>query len=218
MELTPETFAIPAQHTPRKDTHASWNTQTSSHRGILRNGLCNGPNQQKIYNRNSHPDKQLPVQFLAKQQPVVAKSTCEAEYISTAEATTLTLWIRNLVQEIYLPTQLRQLHVENTAAVQMAKSMGGTKRRKCIDVRNHYLHETVKSGKIEIKRILTEQQYADIFTNPLKAKLCNKHKEKNKINKIRKPRPRFGECSSLQNPEETLRQTFRTENTAVTLR
>ena len=63
------------------------------------------------------------------------------------------------------------MHFDNTAAVQMAKSMGATKRRKCIDVRYHYLHEIVQEGIMKIERIPTTEPYHDIFTKPLKATL-----------------------------------------------
>ena len=125
-----------------------------------------------------------PVQWLAKQQPVVAKSTCEAEYIATAESTTVTLWIHNLLKEARLPTASPTLHVDNTAAVQMANNMRATRRRKCVDVRYYYLHDTVQKGELKIIRIPTTQQYADIFTKPLKATLYQRHK--NNI-QIRKP-------------------------------
>ena len=106
---------------------------------------------------------EAPVQWLAERQPVVAKSKCEAEYIAAAETKALTLWLHNLVREIQLPTSTPTVHVDNTAAVQMAKSMGGTKRRKCIDVRCHYHHDTVQKGKLHVRRIPSIEKYADIL-------------------------------------------------------
>ena len=88
-----------------------------------------------------------PVKWLARQQKVVAKSTCGAEYIAAAEATTLTLWQHNMIAELQLNPATPTLHVDKTAAVQMAKSSGATKRRKCIDVKYHYLHDTVQAKK-----------------------------------------------------------------------
>ena len=58
----------------------------------------------------------------------------------------------------------------------MAKSMGATKRRKCMDVRYHYLHDIVQKGIVKIERIPTTEQYADIFTKHLKATLYKTHK------------------------------------------
>ena len=140
-----------------------------------------------------------PVQWLAKQKPVVAKRTCEAEYIAAAETTALTFWLHNLVREIKLPTSTPTVHVDNTAAVQIAKSMGATKRRTCIDVIYHYLHDTVQKGKLHVRRIPSIEKYANILTNPLKANLCRGHKSNIAVTDIRATLPsRRGECGSLQ--------------------
>ena len=130
-----------------------------------------------------------PVQWLARQQTVVAKSTCEAEYIAAAEARTLTLWLLNLLAELQLNPTTPTLHVDNTVAVQMAKSSGATKTRKCIEVKYHYLHHTIQKNKIHIRRIPSSDQCADIFTKPLKATLLKTHKGNLTI---RAPCPRVG--------------------------
>ena len=68
------------------------------------------------------------------------------------------------------------MHIDNTAAAQIAKSMGATRRCKCIDVRYHYLHDIVQKGELAISIIPTTEQYADICTKPLKATLYKRHK------------------------------------------
>ncbi|CDF38989.1 unnamed protein product [Chondrus crispus] len=123
-----------------------------------------------------------PVQWLSRQQPIVTKSTCEAEYIAAAETATLTIWLANMMKETSIPTRQPVLHVDNTAAVQMAKNTGATRRRKCIDVRYHFLHETVQTGKLKVSRISTTEQKADILTKPLKNTLFQKHKHSIQIN------------------------------------
>ena len=55
------------------------------------------------------------------------------------------------------PTKKPTMHVDNTAAVQMAKSMGATKRRKCIDFRYHYPYEIVQKGIMKIECIPTTE-------------------------------------------------------------
>lgn len=61
--------------------------------------------------------KQYLVRCLAKQGPIVVQSTCRAEYITAAEAENIMLWVRHLVNELQVPTQQPQLHVNDTAAV-----------------------------------------------------------------------------------------------------
>ena len=140
-----------------------------------------------------------PVQLLAKQQPIFAKSTCESEYIAAAETTALTLRLHNLVLEIQLPTSTPTLNTDNTAAVKMAKSMGATERRKFIDVRYNFHHDTVQKVKLQLRRIPSIQQYADILTKLLQASLYRAHKAKLAVKDIRDTLPsRRGECGSLQ--------------------
>ena len=69
--------------------------------------------------------KEVPVKWLARQQRIVAKSTCEAEYIAAAEATKLTIYMQKLVAETRLPTTRPTMHIVNTPAAQMAKTTQG---------------------------------------------------------------------------------------------
>ena len=68
------------------------------------------------------------------------------------------------------------MHIDITATAQMAKSMGDTRLCKCIDGRYRYLHDTVQQGELEIDRIPTTEQFADIFTNPFMSTMYKGHK------------------------------------------
>ena len=111
------------------------------------------------------------VQWLARQQPIVAKSTCEAEYIAAAETATLTVWLTNMLRETTLNTGQPTFYIENTAAAQLAKNTGATRRRKCIDIRYHFLRETVQTGKLKVARIPIEEQKAG--DSPSRSKQCH---------------------------------------------
>ena len=69
-----------------------------------------------------------PVQWLAKQQPVVAKSACEAEYITAAQAATLTTWLQTLIAESGITSARPIMYIDNATAAQMVKSMGHSPR------------------------------------------------------------------------------------------
>ena len=92
------------------------------------------------------------------------------------------------------------MHVVNKAAVKTAKSMGATRRHKCIDFRYHYLHNIVQKIEMKIERIPTTAKYADVFTKPLKATLYKKNQNNLQILPTTASASQHscqGECGSL---------------------
>lgn len=115
------------------------------------------------------------IHWQAKQQPIVAKSTCEAEYIAAAEAATHTLWIRNLLRELGITLPPTPLHIDNSAAAHMARQQAPTKRRKCIDIKYHFLQDTIKQNAIKVVRVPTHDMPAVLMTKPLKRSTFQRH-------------------------------------------
>ncbi|CDF32156.1 unnamed protein product [Chondrus crispus] len=117
------------------------------------------------------------VHWLSKQQPLVAQSTCEAEYISAAETAQITVWIRNLLTELgYRQHQPTTLCMDNAAAITIARNTAPTKRRKCIDIRYHLLQDLTHHHAITLKHVTSRRMYADIMTKPLKPMPFNEHR------------------------------------------
>uniref|UniRef100_A0A151UFD3 Copia protein n=1 Tax=Cajanus cajan TaxID=3821 RepID=A0A151UFD3_CAJCA len=81
--------------------------------------------------------------WLSKKQPIVALSTCEAEYVVAS-------W-------------------NNRSAIKLAKNPINHERSKHIDVRFHFIREKVKEGSVELEHVGSKEQVADIFTKPLPA-------------------------------------------------
>ena len=59
------------------------------------------------------------------------------------------------------------LMCDNTSAVSMRKNSVHYKRTKHIDVRHHFLRDTVEKGNIVLTYCPMEEQIADIFTKAL---------------------------------------------------
>ncbi|CDF33643.1 unnamed protein product [Chondrus crispus] len=117
------------------------------------------------------------VYWQAKQQPIVAKSTCEAEYIAAAETATHAIWLRNTLTEIGIYTTELPLCIDNTAAEHIARQKAPTKRRKCIDIRYHYSQDVTQNQTVAVQRIGSKDMPADIMTKPVKAPLYHKHRQ-----------------------------------------
>ncbi|OWZ33152.1 hypothetical protein C356_05475 [Cryptococcus neoformans c45] len=109
-----------------------------------------------------------PVSWCSKRQRTTASSTMEAEYIAASEATREVIWLRNLLQELYLPqVGPSTLLVDNEAAINLSKNPLLHGKSKHIDIRYHVIRERVELGDLTVEYIPTAQQRADVFTKPL---------------------------------------------------
>jgi transposase InsO family protein len=109
------------------------------------------------------------VSWSSRLQSVVSLSTTEAEYIAAVEAGKEIIWMRNLLTEFgFNFTSPSPLMIDNNSAVTVAKNPEHHGRMKHLDLRFHWLRDTVEAGHISPIHIPTTAQAADIFTKPLK--------------------------------------------------
>ena len=109
------------------------------------------------------------VSWSSRLQPVVSLSTTEAEYIAAVEAGKEIIWMRNLLTEFgFNFTSPSPLLIDNNSAVSVAKNPEHHGRMKHLDLRLHWLRDTVEAGHISPIHVPTTEQAADIFTKPLK--------------------------------------------------
>ena len=118
-----------------------------------------------------------PVSWASRRQPIVATSSTEAEYIAAAEATKNLLYMKSLLEELSMNPCSIELNIDNKSAIDLIKNGIINRRSKHIDVRFHFIKETVEKGLV-INYCPTENQIADIFTKPLNAHNFVKFKNK----------------------------------------
>jgi hypothetical protein len=101
-------------------------------------------------------------------QKLVALSSTDAELIALVEFLKQAIWMRNLIQEIAL-TPLQPIIVEqdNDSAIIMVTDVSKYRRSKHMLVKISYARTMVKSGKLIILYVPTENLTADILTKPL---------------------------------------------------
>jgi hypothetical protein len=111
-----------------------------------------------------------PVSWASKKQRTVALSTCEAELYAEAAAIQEMLWLRGLLQELDLNVRSGSvLYGDNQSALAVSANGVKSERTKHVDVKYHFITETVESGQVKLQWVPTQQQEADIFTKPLAA-------------------------------------------------
>jgi transposase InsO family protein len=111
-----------------------------------------------------------PVSWSSKKQRVVALSTCEAELYAEAAAIQEVLWLRGLMEELGLITQTGStVFGDNQSAIAVSANGVKGERTKHVDVKYHFVTETVERGEVKLRWVPTTQQQADIFTKALAA-------------------------------------------------
>lgn len=107
------------------------------------------------------------ISWLSQRQSSVAISTTEAEIVAASEAAREIVWLKRLLEEIINVSILPELQVDNEAAIRLAQNPEYHRRTKHIKTRHFFVRELVTAGDIEVKRVPTEFQIADIMTKPL---------------------------------------------------
>jgi hypothetical protein len=110
------------------------------------------------------------VSWSSKKQRTVALSTCEAELYAEAAAVQEVLWLRGLLKELGLRCQMGSLvYGDNQSTIAISKNGVRSDRTKHVDVKYHFITETISSGEVKLQWVPTTEQQADIFTKALAA-------------------------------------------------
>ena len=98
----------------------------------------------------------------------VALSSCEAEYIASANVACQGIWLSRLLGELLgIQTPKVRLLVDNKSAIALSKNPVHHDRSKHIDTKFHFIRECIEEGKVEVYHIGMADQLADIFTKAL---------------------------------------------------
>ena len=107
----------------------------------------------------------------SKKQKSVALSSCEAEIVAASEAGKEAVYLQRFLQELGVqddsPTHM---HVDNSAARDLAYNAQHHDRVKHIARRHFWIRELVEEGQLVVPLVATEFNLADFFTKPLPPK------------------------------------------------
>jgi hypothetical protein len=107
------------------------------------------------------------VSWSSKKQTSVALSTAEAEYVVVGQCCAQLLWMRQTLRDFGYNLSKVPLLCDNESAIRSADNPVEHKRTKHIDIWHHFLRDHQQKRDIDIYHINTENQLADIFTEPL---------------------------------------------------
>lgn len=108
------------------------------------------------------------ITWKSQKQHTVALSSTEAEYISLAEATKEAIYLRSLLTELGLREFIDiTIFVDNKGAQCLAGDPVFHARTKHIDIKHHFIRETVAAGHLKLQHISTQNMVADVMTKSL---------------------------------------------------
>ena len=106
------------------------------------------------------------VSWFSQRQASVSISTTEAEIVASSEAARELVWLKRLFADLTQIDKTR-LFVDNEAAIKLAHNPEMHRRTKHIETRHFYVRECVQENLLEVERISSQDQLADIMTKPL---------------------------------------------------
>ena len=108
------------------------------------------------------------VTWRSKKQPVVARSSAEAEFRAMAQGICEGIWLKRLLEELRVPVKYPMiLHCDNQAAISIAKNPVHHDRTKHVEIDRHFIKEKIEQGIFEVSYTPTHCQTADILTKAL---------------------------------------------------
>lgn len=116
-----------------------------------------------------------PISWCSKKQPIISRSTAEAEYRSLAAAANDVTWLVSLLAELKIdPDDLPTIWCDNSSAVAVAANPIFHSKFKHVELDLFFVREKVASGDLVVGEVPACDQVADILIKPLSASLFSR--------------------------------------------
>ncbi|GJS13344.1 putative ribonuclease H-like domain-containing protein [Tanacetum coccineum] len=99
-----------------------------------------------------------------KKQTIVANSTTEAEYVSTANCCGHVLWIQNQMLDYGFNFMNIKIHIDNESTICIVKNPVFHSKTKHIEIRHHFIRDSYEKKLIQVIKIHTDHNVADLLT------------------------------------------------------
>ena len=107
---------------------------------------------------------QAPVSWRSTIQFTVALSTTKAKYMAMTEAMKEVIWLQRLLDDLRIDQDLLKINCDSMSAIYLAKNQVYHARTKYIVLRFHFVREILDEGDIELLKIHTKENPADMLT------------------------------------------------------
>ena len=104
------------------------------------------------------------ISWQCKKQTVVATSSTEAEYVAAASCCGQVLWIQNQLLDYGYNFMNTNIYIDNQSTICIVKNPVFHQRTKHIEIRHHFIRDANEKHLIQVQKIDTEYNVADLFT------------------------------------------------------
>ena len=112
-----------------------------------------------------------PIIWFSRRQSVIALSTSEAEYIAASVGARDVIWAKRLLCELnFTNDESVSLHIDNESALQWCKYPINNRKTRHIELPYHFIRQQVELKRINVVKVSSDLQLADILTKNLSAK------------------------------------------------
>ncbi|GKC99145.1 hypothetical protein Tco_1169420 [Tanacetum coccineum] len=104
------------------------------------------------------------ISWQCKKQTIVANSTTEAEYVAAAHCCGQVLWIQNQMMDYGFNFMNTKIHIDNESTICVVKNPVYHSRTKHIEIRHHFIRDCYEKRLIDVLKIHTDSNVADLLT------------------------------------------------------
>ncbi|GJT85048.1 putative ribonuclease H-like domain-containing protein [Tanacetum coccineum] len=105
------------------------------------------------------------ISWQCKKQIIVATSTTEAEYVVAANCCGQVLWIQNQMLDYGFNFMNTKIYIDNESTICIVKNPVSHSKTKHIKIRHHFIRDAYEKKLIQVLKIHTDDNVADLLTN-----------------------------------------------------
>ncbi|GJS60738.1 putative ribonuclease H-like domain-containing protein [Tanacetum coccineum] len=113
------------------------------------------------------------ISWQCKKQTIVANSTTEAEYVAAANCCGQVLWIQNQMLDYGFNFMNTKIYIDNESTICIVKNPVFHSKTKHIEIRHHFIRDSYEKKLIQVIKIHTDQNVADLLTKAFDASRFN---------------------------------------------
>jgi hypothetical protein len=107
------------------------------------------------------------VSWQCKKQTMVATSTTEAEYVAATSCCAQILWLQNQLLDYGYSFMNTIIYIDNSSTICIIKNPVQHTKTKHIEIRHHFIRDCFEKKLINVVKIHTDDNYADLLTKGL---------------------------------------------------